>query len=347
MVTLFLLVLGYGLGSIPTGVLVVRWQKGVDIRQLGSGNIGMTNVLRAVGKGAAALTLVGDLLKGLVPVALALLWLTSPWAIGLVGLTAIIGHMYPLFAGFHGGKGVATTLGVFMPLVPGPLAIAFLVWGACVGLRRQVSLGSLAAAASLPLAALLWGAPLAYVVCGLVAASLIWYRHHENIQRLLTGTEPTIGPSGVTHAMVSPLLGRSTSRLRPPRPPHMKRHGNNRKNNDEENGLLDVMLDEGDLPKKVAKRTHTDHPPYAAEDIEGHKSAIIHRRDPSYHRRKGSREWEETRHDNGHATISLIERLRGEKTLLAKEARRWAVIEGLTGPFADGIAGRIADDGCG
>lgn len=193
MVTLFLLVLGYGLGSIPTGVLVARWQKGVDIRRYGSGNIGMTNVLRAVGRGAAALTLLGDLVKGLVPVLLALLWLTSPWAIGLVGLAAIVGHMYPLFAGFHGGKGVATTLGVFLPLLPGPLSIAFLLWVVCLALRRQVSLASLAAAASLPMVAILWGSPAAYVVYALAAAALIWYRHRDNIQRLLAGTEPTLG----------------------------------------------------------------------------------------------------------------------------------------------------------
>lgn len=193
MVTLCLLMLGYGLGSIPTGMLIARWQKGVDIRQVGSGNIGMTNVLRAVGKGAAALTLVGDLLKGLIPTLLALLWLTSPWAIGLVGLAAIVGHMYPLFASFHGGKGVATTLGVSIPLLPGPLLLAFLVWAACVALRRQVSLGSLAAAIALPLAALLWGSPTAYAVYALMAAALIWYRHGDNIRRLLAGSEPTIG----------------------------------------------------------------------------------------------------------------------------------------------------------
>jgi glycerol-3-phosphate acyltransferase PlsY len=193
MVTVLLLAIAYGLGSIPTGLLIARWQKGVDIRQHGSGNIGMTNVWRAAGKGAAALTLVGDLAKGLIPVLLAQTWLTSPWTIGLVGLAAIIGHLYPLFAGFHGGKGVATTLGVFIPLLPGPLLIAFVVWVACVTFRRQVSLGSLAAAASLPIAALLWGAPAAYVLYALVAAALIWYRHRENIERLRAGTEPTIG----------------------------------------------------------------------------------------------------------------------------------------------------------
>jgi glycerol-3-phosphate acyltransferase PlsY len=193
MVTVLLIAVGYGMGSIPTGLLIARWQKGVDIRQYGSGNTGMTNVLRAVGKGAAALTLVGDLLKGLIPILLARAWLTSPWAIGLVALAAIIGHMYPLFADFHGGKGVATTLGAFMPLLPGPLLIAFVVWAACVAFRRQVSLGSLAAAAILPIAALLWGSPTAYVLYALVAAALIWYRHHENIERLLAGTEPTIG----------------------------------------------------------------------------------------------------------------------------------------------------------
>ncbi|HEX9868786.1 MAG TPA: glycerol-3-phosphate acyltransferase, partial [Candidatus Tectomicrobia bacterium] len=111
MVTILLIAVGYGLGSIPTGLLIARWQAGVDIRQHGSGNIGMTNVLRAVGKGAAVLTLAGDLAKGLIPVLLARAWLTSPWTIGLVALAAIIGHTYPLFASFQGGKGVATSLG--------------------------------------------------------------------------------------------------------------------------------------------------------------------------------------------------------------------------------------------
>ena len=193
MVTVLLLLVGFGLGSIPTGVLIARWQKGVDIRQHGSGNIGMTNVLRTVGKAAAAGTLLGDLAKGLIPVVLALTWLPSPWAIGLVGLAAILGHMYPLFAGFHGGKGVATTLGAFTPLLTGPLLVACLVWVVCVAVRRQVSLGSLAAAAALPLVALVWQAPAGYAVCALAAAALIWYRHRENIQRLLAGTEPTIG----------------------------------------------------------------------------------------------------------------------------------------------------------
>src|SRR5918999_1692339 len=156
MVTTLLVALGYVLGSIPTGLLVARWQRGVDIRRHGSGNIGMTNVLRAVGKGAAALMLVGDLAKGLLPVLLARAWLTSPWAIGLVALAALVGHMYPVFAGFHGGKGVATTLGASLPLLPGPLLIAFLVFATCVALRRQVSLGSLAAAAALPIAAFVW-----------------------------------------------------------------------------------------------------------------------------------------------------------------------------------------------
>jgi glycerol-3-phosphate acyltransferase PlsY len=193
MVTILLIAVGYGLGSIPTGLLIARWQAGVDIRQHGSGNIGMTNVLRAVGKGAAALTLAGDLAKGLIPVLLACAWLTSPWTIGLAALAAIIGHMYPLFAGFQGGKGVATSLGGFIPLLPGPLLIAFVVFAACVAIRRQVSLGSLAAAAALPMAALLWGSPVAYVLYTLMTAALIWYRHGDNIQRLFAGTEPAIG----------------------------------------------------------------------------------------------------------------------------------------------------------
>jgi len=193
MVTILLIAVGYGLGSIPTGLLIARWQAGVDIRQHGSGNIGMTNVLRAVGKGAAVLTLAGDLAKGMIPVLLACVWLTSPWTIGLVALAAIIGHTYPLFAGFQGGKGVATSLGAFILLLPGPLLIACVVFAGCVAFRRQVSLGSLAAAAALPIAALLWGAPVAYVFYTLMTAGLIWYRHGENIHRLVSGTEPTIG----------------------------------------------------------------------------------------------------------------------------------------------------------
>jgi glycerol-3-phosphate acyltransferase PlsY len=193
MVTILLTAVGYGLGSIPTGLLIARWQAGVDIRQHGSGNIGMTNVLRAVGKGAAVLTLAGDLAKGIIPVLLACFWLTSPWTIGLVALAAIIGHTYPLFAGFHGGKGVATSLGAFILLLPGPLLIACMVFAACVAFRRQVSLGSLAAAAAFPMAALLWGSPTPYVLYTVITAALIWHRHGENIQRLLAGTEPTIG----------------------------------------------------------------------------------------------------------------------------------------------------------
>jgi glycerol-3-phosphate acyltransferase PlsY len=193
MVTVLLIAVGYGLGALPTGLLIARWQKGVDIRQHGSGNIGMTNVLRAVGKGAAALTLVGDLVKGLLPVLLAGLWLSSPWSIGLVALAAVIGHVYPVFAGFHGGKGVATTLGTFLPLLPGPLLLSAVVWAACLALRRQVSVSSLVAAAVFPVAALLWGAPVPYTLYGLLAAALIWYRHSENIERLRAGTEPTIG----------------------------------------------------------------------------------------------------------------------------------------------------------
>jgi glycerol-3-phosphate acyltransferase PlsY len=193
MVTVLLAIAGYALGSIPTGLLVARWQRGVDIRQYGSGSIGMTNVLRAVGKGAAVLTLLGDLLKGLVPVLLACTWLISPWGIALVALATIIGHLYPMFAGFRGGKGVATALGASIPLLPVPLIAALIVWTACLAIRRQVSLGSLAAATALPIAAWLWGAPAAYVIYALLAAALIWYRHQENIHRLLAGTEPRIG----------------------------------------------------------------------------------------------------------------------------------------------------------
>ncbi|TWJ32469.1 glycerol-3-phosphate 1-O-acyltransferase PlsY [Geobacter argillaceus] len=178
----------YLLGSIPTGLLLAK-AAGVDIRAAGSGNIGATNVYRTLGRTVGVLTLVGDCLKGLLPVLAArYLGLTDAW-IAAAGLAAFLGHVYTVFLGFKGGKGVATALGVFLGVSPlavlGALAIfVLLVWK-----WRYISLGSISAAAAMPiLVALLDRRPELVGMTVVVAALVIW-KHRENIGRLRDGTE--------------------------------------------------------------------------------------------------------------------------------------------------------------
>ncbi|HXG47995.1 MAG TPA: glycerol-3-phosphate 1-O-acyltransferase PlsY [Methylomirabilota bacterium] len=193
----------YALGSIPTGFLVAR-SRGIDIRSVGSGNIGATNVFRALGKPAGVFVLLMDALKGWVAVVLgvrAVLAIlgTSPGPQGLenhelvAALGAVLGHNYTCWLGFKGGKGIATSAGVLLALVPLSLLIILTVWILVFAATRYVSLGSIAASAALPLAA--WGtgeSPTILAVTTLMAALAI-YRHRANIQRLLHGTESRFG----------------------------------------------------------------------------------------------------------------------------------------------------------
>jgi glycerol-3-phosphate acyltransferase PlsY len=181
------------LGSIPVGVIVGKL-RGFDPRTVGSGNIGMTNVARAGGKSAAALTFAGDLLKGLLPVALAR-WIFGPLSIELasVGFAAFLGSIASIFLGFRGGRGVATSIGVWLMLAPVPILIALAVFGVILTLSRIVSLASLGAAMSLPAATAVSGAPRHYVLLAIVMAALVLLRHRENIRRLMGGEEPRIG----------------------------------------------------------------------------------------------------------------------------------------------------------
>ena len=188
-----LLVLGgYVLGSVPTGILVGRaW--GVDIRQLGSGNIGMANVLRSVGKKAAAVTMLGDMLKGLVPVVAAHLLTGNEWVVAAVALAAVVGHCWPVFLRFKGGKGVATGAGTSIGLVPVVGLALFAFWWAVVLVSKYTSLGAIAVMLVSPVVFLLSGQPAPYVLYTVIGGALVLWRHRENARALVRGTERKIG----------------------------------------------------------------------------------------------------------------------------------------------------------
>ena len=182
-------ILGYLLGSIPFGLLLTRFAGHGDIRGIGSGNIGATNVLRAGGKGLAALTLALDLAKGTVAVMIASGW--GREAALVAAGCVILGHMFPIWLGFRGGKGGATGLGVLIALAWPVALIAALLWLATAVLFRYSSLAALVAAVlSAGLAPMLVDRMTAFVIAGI--ALLIILRHHANIRRLIAGTESRI-----------------------------------------------------------------------------------------------------------------------------------------------------------
>lgn len=190
---LLLVAAGYLLGSIPFGVVIARGTRGVDLRRVGSGNIGATNVLRAVGKGAAALTLVGDIGKGALAMGLARWMEAGAGLAAAVGLAAVLGHLFPVWSRFRGGKGVATTLGVVLGGMPVVGGVLLLIWIAVAAVTRYSSLAALAATAAMP--PLVWLADGRPAMLGLSGALLVLVivRHRENIGRLLAGTEGKIG----------------------------------------------------------------------------------------------------------------------------------------------------------
>ena len=186
---LLLWVLAYFLGSVPIGVLVAGWFNSNDPRSLGSGNIGATNVARTVGKKAGLITLLGDCLKGLVAVLVARFFGAGDGVAALAGLSAFMGHLYPIFLGFKGGKGVATALGVFLALAPGATFVGGVLFAAVTAWSRFVSLGSLAAAATLPLFICQFGYSWKIVYSALIMAAFIIYKHRSNILRLCQNEE--------------------------------------------------------------------------------------------------------------------------------------------------------------
>ena len=189
------IIIAYLIGSISSAVLVSKWMRLPDPRNLGSGNPGATNVLRTGNKKAAGLTLIGDLLKGLFPVLLGY-WLQFDITIlCLIGLAAVIGHMWPLFLRFKGGKGVATTLGVLLGInwLLGLVWIA--IWVGVAKIFRYSSLAALLATTSLPIVSWLMSLPQSVVLFTMTISVLIIWRHRNNIKNLANGTESRIGAS--------------------------------------------------------------------------------------------------------------------------------------------------------
>lgn len=196
-------VVSYLLGSIPTGFLVAKG-RGIDIRTVGSGNIGATNVFRYLGKPAGVFVLLMDALKGWAAVVglarlVALLVYpsadaqTREWLGVVAGISAILGHNYTCWLHFKGGKGIATSAGVLAALVPTALVIALGIWGVVCVATRYVSLGSIVAAFSLPFLAWLTGASVTMIWVAGIMGALAIYKHKTNIRRLLNGTENRIG----------------------------------------------------------------------------------------------------------------------------------------------------------
>ena len=187
--TAFLVILfAYLVGSIPTGVLLGR-MAGVDVRKQGSGNIGATNVARTAGRRLGILTLIGDASKGLAPVLICRALELDEAIVAAAAVAALCGHVFSAFLGFRGGKGVATGVGVLLGLAPASLPIPLAIFVATMAATRMVSLSSILAVLSAPFAVFLFRYPPAIAAAALTMAVLIIYRHHENISRLLAGTE--------------------------------------------------------------------------------------------------------------------------------------------------------------
>ncbi|MBO8127959.1 MAG: glycerol-3-phosphate 1-O-acyltransferase PlsY [Peptococcaceae bacterium] len=181
-------IISYLLGSFPTGLLIGRLTKGIDIRNYGSGNIGATNVWRILGPGPALIALVGDLGKGAAAVLIGL-HMGPPGTELLTAFAVILGHGWSIFLRFQGGKMIATSIGALALLSPKTVAIAIVIWLAVVGISRFVSLGSIAAILSVPVTFALLKLNIWYTVFGIVLAALAIYKHRSNIKRLLNGSE--------------------------------------------------------------------------------------------------------------------------------------------------------------
>ncbi|YAF95411.1 MAG: glycerol-3-phosphate 1-O-acyltransferase PlsY [Nodularia sp. CChRGM 3473] len=209
------LVVAYLLGSFPTGYIAVKQLKGIDIREVGSGSTGATNVLRTLGKGPGAFVLVVDCLKGVLAIALVYYLFTfasnqnfipptvdvklwQPWIVTLAGLAAILGHSKSIFLGFTGGKSVATSLGILLAMSWQVGLATAGVFAIVVAISRIVSLSSIAGAIAVSILMVVLRQPLPYVLFGIAGGLYVILRHRSNIERLLAGTEPKIGQKVTT-----------------------------------------------------------------------------------------------------------------------------------------------------
>jgi glycerol-3-phosphate acyltransferase PlsY len=185
-------IFAYLLGSIPFGYLIVRGKIGADIRETGSGGTGATNVSRRAGKTAGVLTLLLDAAKGCAAVLIAKALTGDDWVIAAAAIAALVGHIFPVWLGFRGGKGVATGVGIFVVLAPLALLCAGVIFVAIVALTRYVSLGSIVAAVLIPVF-VWWQTDLrSLLTAAIVAAALIVFAHRGNIKRLASRTESRI-----------------------------------------------------------------------------------------------------------------------------------------------------------
>ena len=187
---IFILIVIYLIAAVPTGIVLARVMGYEDVRDKGSGNIGATNVYRVAGKLPGVLTLVGDILKGFLPLLACKTWLTpTPTQLGIACAVAIVGHCYPVYLKFRGGKGIATALGIFLVISPAAVLGAAIVFGVAIAITRFISLGSVLAAMATPLLVLMLNEPQPIFLATLFIAALIIWRHRSNIKRLLDGSE--------------------------------------------------------------------------------------------------------------------------------------------------------------
>ncbi len=189
--TILLFITAFILGSIPFGIIIAK-AKGIDLKKVGSGNIGATNVLRSLGKWPALLTVLGDMLKGTAAVVVGRYFGLGPVYEGLIGLMAIIGHNFSLFLKFRGGKGVATSLGVLVIYAPKIALFTLVIWFVVVIFKRYSSLGALVSLGFLPINILLFDDKGKFLPAILITV-LTFIRHKDNIRRLIKGTERKVG----------------------------------------------------------------------------------------------------------------------------------------------------------
>ena len=192
MTKIIVIVVAYLLGSIPFGYLIVQRKVGADIRQTGSGGTGATNVSRRAGKAAGVLTLLLDAAKGSVAVLIAKAAGGGDWVIAVAAIAALVGHIFPVWLGFRGGKGVATAVGIFLVLAPIAVLCAGVIFIAIVALTRYVSLGSIIAAVLIPVFVWFLSGSQPLLTAAIVAAALIVFAHRGNIKRLASRTESRI-----------------------------------------------------------------------------------------------------------------------------------------------------------
>ena len=186
------ILLGYAVGSVPFAFLLAR-RAGIDVRVAGSGNVGAANVVRTSGLPLGVTVMALDIIKGAATVLAAYAAVGSIQSMAAAGAAAVIGHIYPVWLRFHGGKGVAVAAGAFAVLAPVATVIATLVFVASVGFTRVISVGSVAATLTLPPAAWIVGAPKAVLVAATGIATLILFRHRANVRRIARGTERRFG----------------------------------------------------------------------------------------------------------------------------------------------------------